>query len=283
QQQQVQMLTSRAQELQAALDEAQERLSDARQEAELLRREAELQAQRSVSLDDHTRVVSSLGNAIKELEGQSEGLREELTQKKTQVDALQNRLTTEKLTPDDSASRLHQQATRQGLEGEVSRLTQLLQGALRKQDELALETAAAWQEVRESRVEREALQGLLASRETESRAELLRREAELQAQRSVSLDDHTRVVSSLGNAIKELEGQSEGLREELTQKKTQVDALQNRLTTEKLTPDDSASRLHQQATRQGLEGEVSRLTQLLQGALRKQDELALETAAAWQE
>jgi len=91
QQQEVQMLTSRAQELQAALDEAQQGLSDAQREAGLLRREAELQAQRSVSLDDHTRVVSSLGNAIKELESQSDGLREELTQKKSQVDALQNR------------------------------------------------------------------------------------------------------------------------------------------------------------------------------------------------
>lgn len=35
------------------------------------------------------------------------------------------------------------------LEGEVNHLTQLLQDALRKQDEMALEAADAWQKVRE--------------------------------------------------------------------------------------------------------------------------------------
>lgn len=34
------------------------------------------------------------------------------------------------------------------LEGEVNHLTQLLQEALRKQDEMALEAADAWQKVR---------------------------------------------------------------------------------------------------------------------------------------
>lgn len=54
-------------------------------------REAEAQAQSSVSLADHAQVMSSLGNAIKELESQSEALKEQLHQKTLQVDALQNR------------------------------------------------------------------------------------------------------------------------------------------------------------------------------------------------
>ncbi|KAJ3605656.1 hypothetical protein NHX12_027701, partial [Muraenolepis orangiensis] len=164
---QQQTLTSRVLELQAALEDSEKQLSSSQQEAVLLRREAEVQAQTSVSEDDHTRVVSSLGNAIKELEGQAEGLREELSQNKTQVDALQSRITADKeLASDGSVSRLHHEATRLSLEEEVGRLTQLLQGALRKQDEMALEAAA----VRESRAEREALRELAVSREAEVRS-----------------------------------------------------------------------------------------------------------------
>lgn len=59
------------------------------------------------------------------------------------------RLTAEKdVTPDDSVSRLEHETMREQLEGEVNHLTQLLQGALRKQDEMALEAADAWQKVR---------------------------------------------------------------------------------------------------------------------------------------
>ena len=61
----------------------------------------------------------------------------------------QLRLTAEKdVTSGDSVSRVEHEATLEQLEGEVNRLTQLLQGALRKQDEMALEAADAWQKVR---------------------------------------------------------------------------------------------------------------------------------------
>lgn len=43
---------------------------------------------------------------------------------------------------------MEHETTREQLQGEVSHLTQLLQGALRKQDEMALEAADAWQKVR---------------------------------------------------------------------------------------------------------------------------------------
>lgn len=96
--------------------------------------------------------------------------------------------------PDDTVSRSEHESVREQLEAEVSRLTQLLQGALRKQDEMALEAAEAWQKVRgtggpktstggqklltlsllssrqarESGAEREALQELATSREEEN-------------------------------------------------------------------------------------------------------------------
>ena len=62
------------------------------------------------------------------------------------------RLMAEKdVTPEDSVSRPEHETMREQLEGEVNHLTQLLQGALRKQDEMALEAADAWQKVRRKR------------------------------------------------------------------------------------------------------------------------------------
>lgn len=91
QQQEVVELTSKVEELRALLDEAEKKQAAAQEEISLLTREAEAQAQSSVALEDHTRVMSSLGNAIKELESQSEALKEQLQQKSMQVEALQDR------------------------------------------------------------------------------------------------------------------------------------------------------------------------------------------------
>ncbi|KAJ8395638.1 hypothetical protein AAFF_G00031190 [Aldrovandia affinis] len=113
---------------------------------------------------------------------------------------------------------------------------------------------------------------------------LLRQEAEMQAQSSVALTDHTQIVASLGSAIKDLEAQVEALKEQLSEKALQVEALQNRLTVVKdALPDDSMSRLEYEQLRESLEGEVSQLTLLLQDALRKQDDITSEAATAWQE
>lgn len=89
--QQQQALTGRVDELQASLNEMEKKYMAAQQEMAQLKQEAEKQMESSVSLADHTQVVSSLGNAIKELENQSEALKEQLQQKTLQVDALQNR------------------------------------------------------------------------------------------------------------------------------------------------------------------------------------------------
>lgn len=90
-QQQVQELTGRVEELQTLLADAERKHAEAQEEISLLMREAEAQAQSSVALADHTQVMSSLGNAIKELESQTEDLKEQLHQKTQQVEALQSR------------------------------------------------------------------------------------------------------------------------------------------------------------------------------------------------
>ncbi|KAG9342559.1 hypothetical protein JZ751_015974 [Albula glossodonta] len=153
---------------QEAASEAEARHMAAQQEIALLRQEAEVQAQSSVALTDHTQVVASLGSAIKDLEAQVEALKGQLSEKVLQVDALQNRLTVEKdVTPDDSVSRLEYEQLRESLEGEVSQLTALLQDALRKQDEIALEATAAWQEVKRGRSEKEAMQDMVTAKDQE--------------------------------------------------------------------------------------------------------------------
>lgn len=90
-QQPVQELTSRVEELQTLLADTERKHAEAREEISRLMREAEDQAQSSVALADHTQVMSSLGNAIKELESQTEDLKEQLHQKTLQVEALQSR------------------------------------------------------------------------------------------------------------------------------------------------------------------------------------------------
>lgn len=87
----VQELQDEVEQLRRLLAEAEKKSADARAEILLLKQEAETQAQSTVALSDHMQVMSSLGNAIKELESQTENLKEELHQKTLQVEALQDR------------------------------------------------------------------------------------------------------------------------------------------------------------------------------------------------
>ncbi|XP_053195442.1 ankycorbin [Scomber japonicus] len=220
-QQQTQLLKGRVEELQMSLADTEKKYLAAQGEISLLRQEAEAQAQSSVALEDHTQVMSSLGNAIKELESESEALKEQLHQKTLQVDALQNRLSAEKdVTPDDSVPRLEHKTMQEQLEGEVNHLTQLLQGALRKQDEMALEAADAWQKARENRAEREALQELVMSREKENQTltsrlaeaqdavcqlkQLVENHVASEREKNKRIDDLSREVGKLKDALNSL-------------------------------------------------------------------------------
>lgn len=88
---QAEVLKSRVEELQTSLAEAESKLLAAQEDITRLKQEAEVQTQRSVTLADHTQVVSSLGNAIKELECELEAVRQQLHQKTMQLEALQQR------------------------------------------------------------------------------------------------------------------------------------------------------------------------------------------------
>ncbi|XP_029941044.1 ankycorbin isoform X2 [Salarias fasciatus] len=219
--QQVRMLSGKVEELQALLVETEGKFAATQEEIALLRREAEAQAQSSVALADHTQVMSSLGNAIKELESEAEALRAELHQKTMHVEALQKRLTAEKDAPtEDSAVRQEHETVREQLEAEVAHLTQLLQGALRKQDEMALEAADAWQQARDNRAEREALQELLMSREKENQTltsrlaesqdavsqlkQLVENHVASEREKNKRIDDLSREVGKLRDALNSL-------------------------------------------------------------------------------
>ncbi|XP_054875365.1 ankycorbin isoform X2 [Amphiprion ocellaris] len=219
--QQVQVLNSKVEELQALLAETEKKYSATQEEISLLRQEAEAQAQSSVALADHTQVMSSLGNAIKELESEAEALRAELHQKTVQLEAVQNRLTAENdVTSDDSVSRVEHETMREQLEAEVNHLTQLLQEALRKQDEMALEAADAWQKARDNRAEREALQELVMSREKENQTltskltesqdavsqlkQLVENHVASEREKNKRIDDLSREVGKLKEALNSL-------------------------------------------------------------------------------
>ncbi|XP_068190656.1 ankycorbin isoform X2 [Antennarius striatus] len=220
-QQQVQVLNLKVEELKALLAEMEKKHSAALEEVSLLRKEAEAQAQSSVALADHTQVMSSLGNAIKELESQSEDLKDQLYQKALELETLQCRLTDVKDdTPDDSVSRVEHEMTRERLEGEVTHLTQLLQGALRKQDEMALEAADAWQKARDNCAEREALQELVMSKEKENQTltsrlaesqdavsqlkQLVENHVASEREKNKRIDDLSREVGKLKDALNSL-------------------------------------------------------------------------------
>ncbi|CAN9504934.1 unnamed protein product [Ophioblennius macclurei] len=219
--QQVQTLSGKVEELQALLAEGEGKLAEAQEEIAILRREAEAQALSSVALADHTQVMSSMGNAIKELESEAEALRAELHQKTMHVEALQKRLTAEKdSAPDESALRQEHESVREQLEGEVAHLTQLLQGALRKQDEMALEAADAWQQARDNRAERESVQEQLTSREKENQTltsrlaesqdavsqlkQLVENHVASEREKNKRIDDLSREVGKLRDALNSL-------------------------------------------------------------------------------
>ncbi|XP_034048051.1 ankycorbin isoform X2 [Thalassophryne amazonica] len=215
--QHAEMLQARVEELQTLLAQTEKKCCSAQDEISVLRLEVEVQAQSSVALSDHTQVVSSLGNAIKELENQAEALKEQLQQKTLQLEALQNR---SPISPEDSVSRLEHEALREGLESEVSHLTQLLQEALRKQDEMALEAAEAWQKARDSRAERDGLQELLLSVEKEKQTltcrlaesqdavsqlkQLVENHVSSEREKNKKIDDLSREVGKLKDALNSL-------------------------------------------------------------------------------
>uniref|UniRef100_A0A3Q3AC98 Retinoic acid induced 14 n=1 Tax=Kryptolebias marmoratus TaxID=37003 RepID=A0A3Q3AC98_KRYMA len=218
---QAEALKSRVEELQTLLAETGRKFSAAQEDNKRLKQEAEVQAQSSVTLTDHTQVVASLGNAIKELERELEAVRQQLHQKTTQAEALQQSLTSEKdVTPGDSVSHLEHENMREQLEHEANHLTQLLQGALRKQDEMALEAADAWQKARDNRAEREALQELLMTREKENQMltskltesqdavcqlkQLVENHVASEREKNKRIDDLSREVGKLKDALNSL-------------------------------------------------------------------------------
>lgn len=165
----IQELTFKIKDVQNISKDTEVKLQAALREIAVLKEDAEKQAKLTITISDHTQVVASLGNAIKNLEAEVEDLQQQLAQKTLQVDALQKRQTAENNIT-DMVSRLEFEQMREKLECEISNLSRLLKDALRKQDEMALEVTTAWQEVKDGRNEKEAAQELAVSREKECSA-----------------------------------------------------------------------------------------------------------------
>lgn len=168
--QKIQQLTFKMKDVQNISKDTEAKLQAALKEIAQLKRDAENQAQSTVAIADHTQVVASLGNAIKNLEAEVEVLQQQLVQKNSQVVDLQNRATAEKNVARDTLSRLEYEQMKEKLEREISDLNRMLKDALRKQDEMALEVTTAWQEVKKSKNEKESAQELAVGREQECSA-----------------------------------------------------------------------------------------------------------------
>lgn len=135
-----------------------------------LKEVARLEEEVSLSVSEHTQVVASLGNTVKTLETELDSLRLQLRQKDTQVGDLHAELkvTREKVTPPDSLISVREHArVKEALESEVTRLSRLLQDALRKQEELKLELTAARGEVKNVKAGREEAQKEVRLKEQE--------------------------------------------------------------------------------------------------------------------
>ncbi|XP_072518789.1 ankycorbin [Salminus brasiliensis] len=244
--QKMQELVHKMKDIQNTLKDTEIKYQATLKEVSQLKQDAEAQAQSSVALADHTQVVASLGSAIKNLEAEVESLKQQLSQKALQVDALQNRLTVEKdVTPDDSVSRLDHEQLRESMEGEVNHLTGLLQDALRKQDEMALEVTAAWQEVKDGRNEKQAAQKLALSREQENNVlnskykeaqdiiMQLKKQVEnhvnSEREKNKKIDDLSKEVGKLKDALNSLSQLSYTTSTPKRQQSQQVDSLQQQI------------------------------------------------------
>ncbi|XP_073680979.1 ankycorbin isoform X2 [Garra rufa] len=244
--QKIQELALTMKDMQNVLKDTEAKHQAALKEIAKVKQDAENQAQSSVAIADHTQVVASLGNAIKNLESEVEALKEQLAQKTSQVDALQNRLTVKKdVTPDDSLSRLEYEQMREMLEGEINHLNHLLKDALRKQDEMALEVTTAWQEVKDARNEREAAQELAVSREKECSAlntkyreaqdvvVQLKKQVEIhvisERDKNKKIDELSKEVMKLKDALNSLSQLSYTTSTPKRQQNQQVDSLQQQI------------------------------------------------------
>uniref|UniRef100_A0AAV2IY88 Uncharacterized protein n=1 Tax=Knipowitschia caucasica TaxID=637954 RepID=A0AAV2IY88_KNICA len=219
QQQEQSEALKRVEEIKACLLETESKYFAAQQEISQLQQEAEKQLDNSVTLTDHTQVVAALGNAIKDLEKELESVKEQLQLKTSQLDALQNGFSTNK-SLDDSVLLLERDMLKDQLKGEVSHLTEILQGALRKQDEMALEAADAWQQARNYRAEGEALQELMMSREKDNQSlsnrlaesqdavhqlkQLVENHVASEREKNKRIDDLSREVCKLKDALNSL-------------------------------------------------------------------------------
>ncbi|XP_051960178.1 ankycorbin-like isoform X2 [Xyrauchen texanus] len=244
--QKIQELAFKMKDVQNILKDTEAKHQAALREIAQLHLDAENQALTSVAIADHTQVVASLGNAIKNLEAEVEILQQQLAQKTLQVDGLQNRLTVEKdVTPDDLLSRLEYEQMRETLEGEISHLNDLLKDALRKQDEMALEVTAAWQELKDSRKEKEAAQELALCREQECSAvntrfrgsqdvivqlkKQLENHVNSEREKNKKIDELSKEVIKLKDALNSLSQLSYTTSTPKRQQSQQVDSLQQQI------------------------------------------------------
>lgn len=159
----VQVLNESVDELKEKLSDLEIKLKGSEQDNAKSQRDLEIQKQTSVPLSEHTEIIMSLENTIKNFDGKIRQMEHELEQKEIQLNVLEGNLATEKaMVPKSEYEKM-----KNSLEAESKRLTVKVNDILKEQEKLSIEAAQAKKENLLAKNERDAIQTQLLSKEQE--------------------------------------------------------------------------------------------------------------------
>ncbi|XP_069780143.1 ankycorbin isoform X2 [Narcine bancroftii] len=164
----VQVLNESIDELKEKLSNLEIKLKGSEQDNVKMQRDLEIHKQTSVPLSEHTEIMMSLENTMKNFEGKIEQIEHELEQKEIQLNVLKGNLATEKAAVQEAmVPRSECEKIKALLEMESKRLTSKVNDLLKEQEKLSVETAQAKKENLIAKNERDAAQAQLLSKEQE--------------------------------------------------------------------------------------------------------------------
>ncbi|XP_078283465.1 ankycorbin isoform X4 [Rhinoraja longicauda] len=159
----VQVLNESIDELKEKLSDLEIKLKGSEQDNTKSQRDLEIQKQTSVPLSEHTEIIMSLENTVKNFDGKIRQMEHELEQKEIQLNVLEGNLATEKaMVPKSEFEKM-----KNSLEAESKRSTVKVNDLLKEQEKLSIEAMQARKENLQAKNERDTIQAQLLSKEQE--------------------------------------------------------------------------------------------------------------------
>ncbi|XP_051865999.1 ankycorbin isoform X2 [Pristis pectinata] len=164
----VQVLNESIDELKEKLSDLEMKLKGSEQDNAKLQKDLEIHKQTSVPLSEHTEIIMSLENTIKNFDGKIRQIEHELEQKEIQLNVLEGNLATEKAAVQEAmVPKSECEKMRASFEAESKRLTVKVSDLLKEQEKLSAEAAQARKENLLAKNERDTAQAQLLSKEQE--------------------------------------------------------------------------------------------------------------------